>query len=311
MARKGNRYRGKQCPYCGNPESTTTRDHLIARSFLLKELRGEGIQLPACEPCNNQKAELESYATAIIPLNRRAHPDSQREAKRKLLNNKAYLRSVMSTLTPSFEITDGGIIVPVSAFTIDAQAIDDLYRFIAAGLFYHNTETCVNWDTHCAVVTTAVPGEDENLVEAMGHPNKVTYSGIMSNNSFQYEGVVFNDDPLHSMWRMNIHGLRTAMRGGRPTHFFTYVEFAPRWIVMALPPAEGTQQRIFDHPEICRYKPLKPDSLVYRRRQRWIDAGYGEHPTDSEINSALEHGKKMSREILEEGRLSLLSRKST
>lgn len=300
MSRKGSRYKGKTCPYCGELESTSTRDHVIARSFISKDIRGEGIIVPSCEPCNNHKAELEAYSTIVIPMNRDADKDAQLTAKSKLLNNQKLLRHVSQDIRRTLYKTDSGIYVPSMAVTVDWRAIDDLHRFIAAGLFYHHTGRAVDWDRYCAIVSSVPNGMDDDLKLSINDPNTDRFSGNISKGTFTYSGVVFKSDPMHSLWNMNIHNMKTSIKGNNPNCFLTYVEFAPRWIVIAMPPPQGSEQHIFDHPEVCRYKPLEPSSLVYRRRQRWIDAGESEYPSKDEMESALRFQRLCNQSLIDQ-----------
>jgi hypothetical protein len=77
------RYVGKTCPYCRVPNSTTTRDHVVAREFFLIEDRGDLPIVPACRACNQQKSALEHYALELMPLASR-HPDAGQYNKKHL-----------------------------------------------------------------------------------------------------------------------------------------------------------------------------------------------------------------------------------
>lgn len=286
------RYLGKTCPYCADPNSSNTRDHLIARQFLTVELRGDNIILPACNPCNNQKAALEDYATTVIPLNSNASIESQRAAKERLLKNGKYLRHMRETVQTGYQFRSG-VLVPLTSVVVDGVAIDDLYRFIACGLFHKHTGRYVNWDTHCAVVTIAPTGQEADLIEAFDAPNRSTYSGSMGKGSFEYEGVVFDDDACHSIWRMNLHSLQMGIRGCGLAHPMTYVEFTPKWLVIENPPAEDGYQRLFVHPRSCRYQPLNPSSLEYKRSPRWLNDGHAATPSQEDIASAAKYGSDL------------------
>ena len=60
------RYMGKPCAYCGVDGSSSTVDHVIAKSFFFEEDRANLPQVPACKKCNNDKSGLEHYATAAL-----------------------------------------------------------------------------------------------------------------------------------------------------------------------------------------------------------------------------------------------------
>src|SRR3989442_1792736 len=59
------KFKGQICVYCGKAQATTA-DHVICREFFLVKHRGHLPQVPACLPCNNEKAALENYLTVVL-----------------------------------------------------------------------------------------------------------------------------------------------------------------------------------------------------------------------------------------------------
>ncbi len=100
------------CPYCGDEFSADgakwTEDHVIARNFVPKGTleTSWNLHVRACEPCNNEKSDLEDDLSAIsmIPdFGMDTSPKARTHAKRKIENSRS--RKTQNTLKDSFEET--------------------------------------------------------------------------------------------------------------------------------------------------------------------------------------------------------------
>lgn len=61
------RFKGKLSVYCSS-RASTTGDHVCVRQFFIKSERQNLPQVLACEPCNNEKSELEHYLITMLPF---------------------------------------------------------------------------------------------------------------------------------------------------------------------------------------------------------------------------------------------------
>ena len=62
------KYKNKTCVYCMTTNSSEDGDHVVSREFFLPEKRAGLPKVPACKACNNAKATLEHYLTAVMPF---------------------------------------------------------------------------------------------------------------------------------------------------------------------------------------------------------------------------------------------------
>lgn len=116
-------YKGRTCVYCLSAESADG-DHVIARSFFLPDKR-QGIPIvPACQPCNNAKSELEHYLSAVMPFGGR-HDDSRRTLleliPRRLAKNRKLLDLLRSGWSEALKALGGGHWAPEATVPFDSD----------------------------------------------------------------------------------------------------------------------------------------------------------------------------------------------
>ena len=91
------------CVYCSD-QPACTGDHVFARSFFVVRVRDNLPQVPACEACNNRKADLERYLTTVLPfggLHPDAHENLVEQVPRRLTNNLRLPRELAAGRRPS------------------------------------------------------------------------------------------------------------------------------------------------------------------------------------------------------------------
>lgn len=137
------RYKGKACAYCGKPGSSSTNDHVVAKSFFLDDERAVGLdlpQVPACAPCNNENSGLENYVGSTILIGSR-HPDSKQYRSEKVaprLNRNQKLRADLNIDSPPTWVNLNGVLQQLHVVKIDPDKITRLLEMIVRGLYrYH------------------------------------------------------------------------------------------------------------------------------------------------------------------------------
>lgn len=137
------RYKGKDCAYCGEPESSSTNDHVVPRSFFLDVERGPALDLPqvaACQKCNNEKSALELYVGSSL-LIASEHPEASRyrwEKVRPRLERNRKLWNELKLDAPARWVSVNGILQPRHVVKIDPSKIEQLLQMIVRGLYrYH------------------------------------------------------------------------------------------------------------------------------------------------------------------------------
>lgn len=137
------RYKGKDCAYCGEPGSTSTNDHVVARSFFLDADRGPGLYIPqvaACARCNNEKAELERYVGSTLLIGSR-HPEANQYRREKVvprLDRNKSLRNELGIDAPPSWAKINEVWQQVHVIKIDSEKIERLLQMIVRGLYRHH-----------------------------------------------------------------------------------------------------------------------------------------------------------------------------
>jgi len=137
------RYKGKDCAYCGEPGSSSTNDHVVAKSFFLDDERTVGLdlpQVPACTRCNNKKSRLENYVGSAVLIASK-HPESNRYLREKVvprLSKNKKLRAELNIGSPPQWVNVNGIFQRLHVLRIDPEKITCLIEMIVRGLYrYH------------------------------------------------------------------------------------------------------------------------------------------------------------------------------
>lgn len=137
------RYKRKDCPYCGEPGTTSTNDHVVAKSFFLDSERGPGLhlpQVPACARCNHEKSVLENYLVSALLIGSR-HPEADRYRHEKIvprIDHNKRLRKELNIDIPPRWIEINGILQQVHEIKVSSEKIERLLQMIVRGLYYHH-----------------------------------------------------------------------------------------------------------------------------------------------------------------------------
>lgn len=132
--------KGQTCIYCNLEPSTKNGDHLLARSFIPIPLRNGVPKLPCCEPCNREKAALELYLTAVMPLGSRAEnlPDYFSAVAHKLEGNLRLKREIFGGMEVALDPTSGAD-EKTLFFPFQSAKLTRYVKFLAIGAIYWAT----------------------------------------------------------------------------------------------------------------------------------------------------------------------------
>lgn len=190
------RFRGLICVYCAK-EPAITGDHIFAREFFPEPRRDNLPQVPVCAACNNDKAKLEHYLTAVLPFGGR-HPDASTNlallAPKRLRGNLKLHRQLSERFT--------GNSIP-----IDGEKLEQLFGLIARGLVWYHWKVYINQETHRVRSVTVTPSGAQALDDFIFKRNaRDRVSKNIGNGAFIYEGLEATDDPALTFWRFSIYG---------------------------------------------------------------------------------------------------------
>lgn len=204
------KFKGTICVYCAiNPSETD--DHAFAKQFLLldkREKRQNILDVPACEPCNNEKSKLERYLTAVLPFGGR-HEDARlnlENVPKRLSGNPSLRRSLAQGRRKVWVQERHGLYVPTTVLPIEPGSIEKLFEFIVKGLVWRH------WQSY---ITAEYFVEVEALREGEGDRWEYFFSNInphlkvradLGNGTFLYEGFRDIDSPQTTDWRFSLYG---------------------------------------------------------------------------------------------------------
>jgi hypothetical protein len=119
-------FKGKLCAYCAESVCESA-DHVFAREFFPQDDRGNTPKVPACNRCNNLKAELERYATCTLPFGSR-HPTAlkvmEEKMPRRLKENLHTRRELLEGQGRVLVHEPDGHLLSVTTFTVGVQVPD-------------------------------------------------------------------------------------------------------------------------------------------------------------------------------------------
>lgn len=203
------KYKGKTCVYCGGVGISETRDHVLAREFVLKRHRGNLPIVPACASCNSAKSKLETELTTILPFGGR-HVNAQENlltmVPKRLRGNASPRSKIISGFEAESVLKHYDEPQMASAVLIDAEQIDKWLSLVATGLIWHH------WRD---VVANKVKVDPMHLTDEQGNyfarffDDKVSRRVALASiggDALIYEGIMSAECPLLSLWRIAVYG---------------------------------------------------------------------------------------------------------
>lgn len=212
--RMSKRYKGKTCVYCGNVGASDTRDHVLAREFVLERHRANLPVVPACRACNSAKSALESELTVVLPFGARhaaARENLSTMVPKRLRANERLRRQLEETLEPRWVPSPTGAYQMRSMVHIDAEKINGGIAMLTLGLIYHHWNVVVAGQVVVEPMLASPNGRqymDRLFTARAGRRIAVTSIG---GGALTYEAAMGADNPLVSAWRFAIYdGLEIA-----------------------------------------------------------------------------------------------------
>lgn len=199
------KYRGKTCVYCGADGKSDTRDHVLARQFVLERHRRNLPAVPACRPCNVRKSALESELTSLLPFAGR-HSDALEHLNTlvagRFERNERLRTRIRDTLTGR-TITDLTGRPMFSTMFVDRDILDRWIGMLALGFIAHHFGEVVVNDVDLDVML--LPPQTEkpfaDLFAANARRLPITRIG---GEALTYQGAMAFEDPRVSIWRFEL-----------------------------------------------------------------------------------------------------------
>jgi hypothetical protein len=192
------KFKRELCVYCAEAPATTS-DHVISREFFLVRHRSNLPQVPACRACNNEKAALEHYLTAVLGFGA-IHPHAAENLSvmipKRLAKNAKLHRELADGIAKS-----GGKSIP-----IDHARMDKLFAMVAKGLAWHHWRVLLGRE-HSAIASTFHNSGAwffDQILTRMIARNRISQN--FGDGTFVYTGVQATDCPELTIWRFWMYG---------------------------------------------------------------------------------------------------------
>ncbi len=223
------KWKRKTCVYCGAEGKSDTKDHILARQFVLERHRGYLPAVPACTECNNRKSALESELVSLLPFGGR-HADASEQLEFLVggrLERNERLRSKLSAALTNELITDLEGRTVERTMVIYGPCLDRWVEFLTLGLIAHHFQQTVAGKVVITPSLLSMAGEIAYapIFRAKGHRVPPTSIG---GGALYYQGTMSLEQPLASVWRMAFFG--GIHIGGEEPHLrgrTYYVEVKP------------------------------------------------------------------------------------
>jgi hypothetical protein len=205
------------CVYCAAYLSASP-DHVIARSFFLKDRRDGLPQVPACKTCNNEKSRLETYLAAVLPFGG-IHPDARAHLNQMVpprLAKNARLHRELAESQAWIQAHIQGRAEQRMVIAIETEALERWVRMLVKGLAWYHWRIYLR-EEHEVLVTALTPAGEayyEERIFRLNARNRVQVA--LGHGTVTYEGMQGVDCPEVTAWRIQLLG--GIQFGGDPNH---------------------------------------------------------------------------------------------
>lgn len=200
-------FKGKTCTYCGVPAISKTGDHVFAREFFPKDGRANLPKVPACEPCNRGKSELEHYLTAVLPFASH-HPVASELLETRVperLGRNRKLHRELAAGHGRILMRERGIISPRMTIPFDSAKLSALFRMVVRGLVAHHWGVLIPQEYYVGAGILTQAG-DEFMRQLFLKNTNQHIAAKLNDGLVLYEGVQAVDNPALTIWRFQLYG---------------------------------------------------------------------------------------------------------
>lgn len=197
------RFQDMPCAYCAKGISTTTGDHVLPRSLVPKNLRGNLPKVPCCRECNRRKARTEHYIASVLPFGGRH--GSAREtlelAGPRIAKNDRLAKDLAEGLRE--HVTGSGHVV--QGLLIETEQVECFVDDLVRGLsnFHWSDRLTEPSQYFSALLHQEI---DEWLAHWLGNLKGDSVSGDLAEGHVRYLAKRAPADPIFSMWRIEFLG---------------------------------------------------------------------------------------------------------
>jgi len=214
----GKRFKNKLCVYCTRNAAEGV-DHVLCRKFVLEEQRRGLPEVPACNACNGDKAQLEHYLTAVLPTGIPADDLAMRHipfVQRRLAKNQKLWRELDAQTMKVPRLGAFGTVHLEDALLLNGSTLLNLYRYMVRGLTWHHWKCLIPSDaSSTGYFCNRSP--DPAFTKLLELPGQYKVSDTLADGALAYEGVMVDDNPAFGAWRFSLlYGATMRGESGSP-----------------------------------------------------------------------------------------------
>jgi hypothetical protein len=170
-------------------------------------------QVPACNTCNGEKANIEHYLTGVLPFGGR-HSDAlanlTENVPRRLEKNKKLQRELATKSSRVWSQEPSGLILRTLAVPLDGERLEKLVEFVVRGLMFHHWGMILGKEAFVEVHSLTIHGD--KFFRKIRHLNAAQrVSNDIGDGALVYEAAQGIDNPLISVWQLSFYGAMTMV----------------------------------------------------------------------------------------------------
>lgn len=202
------KYRGKICVYCARAVADTA-DHVVCRNFFENQLRRDLPKAPACKRCNDVKARLEHYLTAVLPF-ASEHPaalQGQHESlKRRLMRNASLQRRLQAGIGRVRVQRGDGSVEEHLALPFDGKVYLQYLEMVGRGLVWREWDEAVPAEYLVRAYTMTARKFAAFEEQILGLGNETRVQREYPEGALVYTGACAVEDRSFSTWKIDLYG---------------------------------------------------------------------------------------------------------
>ena len=227
----------KPCCYCGQPGGT--KDHILARSFLPVRYRGQIRCVPACQPCNKRKSDLEAYVRTMMPVGSMMDSELSSEIFETLVKptvekDASFRRRYQNDMRRLLIPREDGTIGPdcwQAGLDFDMDKLKELCGMIAQALSYFYFDVTIT-PNRCDIEVAFPRNDSEHALamhELFEHRAGNTAEGNWGEGIFRFRGSHVVSGSLGTIWAFSLyHAMAISDEDTRSVADIVYVITSPK-----------------------------------------------------------------------------------
>ncbi len=204
---ENNKYKNRDCAYCGGVGISETADNVFAKGFFSINRREHLPKIPACDKCNNAKSSLENDLMPYLAFGGRhvdAYDNLSIATPPRLKSNAKINQKIRQGMSEEL-ISKNGILQKRMTVPFEGKKLQELFSYIVKGLAWFHMGVLLN-ESHTARAGYVTSDVEELFNGFMAGSAKKRASNALGIDTFKYEGLQLEQNPEMTIWKFSIFG---------------------------------------------------------------------------------------------------------